>query len=91
VEYGCRVADYALAPRDITTALEQHVPLYRRSNAVAENKVAPMYQKKQATAQQAEAVVDALMKGVRLTPLLPWEFSGGDEDRFSRYRIPKDA
>jgi len=29
---------------------------------VAENKVAPMYQKKQATAQQAEAVVDALMK-----------------------------
>ena len=29
---------------------------------MAENKVAPMYQKKQATAQQAEAVVDALMK-----------------------------
>lgn len=58
---------------------------------MAENKVAPMYQKKQATAQQAEAVVDALMKDVRLTPLLPSEFSGGDEDRFSRYRIPKDA
>jgi hypothetical protein len=47
-----------LAPRDITTALEQHVPLYRRSNAVAENKIVPMYQKKQATAQQAEAVVN---------------------------------
>jgi hypothetical protein len=29
---------------------------------VAENRVAPMYQKKQATDQQAEAVVDALMK-----------------------------
>jgi hypothetical protein len=33
--------------------------LYRRSDVVAENKVAPMYQKKQATARQAKAVVDA--------------------------------
>jgi len=39
---------------------------------VAENKVAPMYQKKQATAQQAEAVVDALMK-VFEQPLFDWE------------------
>jgi hypothetical protein len=33
---------------------------------VAENKVAPMYQRKQATAQQAGAVVDAL------TAWVPW-------------------
>jgi hypothetical protein len=33
--------------------------LYRRSDVAAENKVAPMYQKKQATARQAKAVVDA--------------------------------
>ncbi len=39
---------------------------------MAENKVAPMYQKKQATAQQAEAVVDALMK-VFEQPLFDWE------------------
>jgi hypothetical protein len=39
---------------------------------VAENKVAAMYQKKQATAQQAEAVVDALMK-VFDQPLFDWE------------------
>src|ERR1700756_4800493 len=51
---------------------KQHVPLYRRSNAVPENKVAAMYQRKQATAQQAEAVVDALMK-VFEQPLFDWE------------------
>ena len=39
---------------------------------MAENKVARMYQKKQATAQQAEAVVDALMK-VFEQPLFDWE------------------
>jgi len=39
---------------------------------VAENKVAAMYQKKQATAQQAEAVVEALMK-VFEQPLFDWE------------------
>jgi len=39
---------------------------------VARDKVAPMYQKKQATAQQAEAVVDALMK-VFNQPLFDWE------------------
>jgi hypothetical protein len=49
-----------------------HVPLYRRSNAVPENKVAPIYQQKQATAQEAEAVVDALMK-VFDQPLFDWE------------------
>ena len=37
-----------------------------------ENKVAPRYQKKQATAQQAEAVVDALLK-VFDQPLFDWE------------------
>ena len=36
------------------------------------NKVAAIYQKKQATAQQAEAVVDALMK-VFDQPLFDWE------------------
>jgi hypothetical protein len=41
---------------------KHQVALYRRSNAVAENKVAPTYQKVRATARQAEAVVDALMK-----------------------------
>ena len=39
---------------------------------MAENKVAPIYQKKQATAQQAEAVGDALMK-VFEQPLFDWE------------------
>ena len=39
---------------------------------MAEDKVAPMYQKKQATAQQAEAVVDALLK-VFEQPLFDWE------------------
>jgi hypothetical protein len=39
---------------------------------VPENKVAPSYQKRQATAQQAEAVVDALMK-VFDQPLFDWE------------------
>jgi hypothetical protein len=39
---------------------------------VPENKVALTYQKKQATAQQAEAVVDALMK-VFDQPLFDWE------------------
>ena len=37
-----------------------------------ENKVAPIYQKMQATAQQAEAVADALMK-VFDQPLFDWE------------------
>ena len=39
---------------------------------MAENKVAPMYQKKQATAQQAEGVVDALLK-VFEQPLVDWD------------------
>jgi hypothetical protein len=39
---------------------------------VARDKVASAYQKKQATAQQAEAVVDALMK-VFDQPLFNWE------------------
>jgi hypothetical protein len=39
---------------------------------VAENKVASMYRNKQATAQQAEAVVDALLK-VFDQPLFDWE------------------
>ena len=39
---------------------------------MADNKVAPKHQKKQATAQQAEAVVDALMK-VFEQPLFDWE------------------
>jgi hypothetical protein len=39
---------------------------------VAENKAAPIYQKRQATAQQAEAVVDALMKAFE-QPLFDWE------------------
>jgi hypothetical protein len=39
---------------------------------VAENKVASLYQKKQATAQQAEAVVDALLN-VFEQPLFDWE------------------
>jgi hypothetical protein len=39
---------------------------------VPENKVPPIYQKTQATAQQAEAVVDALMK-VFDQPLFDWE------------------
>ena len=44
VEYGYRVADYARPPPDIATALEPlDLPLYRRSDAVAENKVASMY------------------------------------------------
>jgi hypothetical protein len=39
---------------------------------VAENKVASLYQQKQATAQQAEAVVDALLN-VFEQPLFDWE------------------
>ena len=39
---------------------------------MAENQFAPMYQNMQATAQQAEAVVDALMK-VFEQPLFDWE------------------
>ena len=39
---------------------------------MARDKVAPVYQKMQATAQQAEAVVDALMK-VFDQPLFNWE------------------
>ena len=39
---------------------------------MAENKVASMYRNKQATAQQAEAVVDALLKAFE-QPLFDWE------------------
>ena len=44
VEYGYRVADYARPPSDVATALDTSgPPLYRRSNAVLDNKVASMY------------------------------------------------
>jgi hypothetical protein len=51
---------------------KQHVPLFRRSNAVPEKQSCRHVPKKPATAQQAEAVVDALMK-VFDQPLFDWE------------------